>query len=291
MYNYKSKDYINPNEKISILKYVCDRSEEIHNHDFIEIEYIYEGSGCQQINDSTYQVERGDLLFLNFHDSHSIESSEKLGIINIIFNPEFFSKELVNSENALDILALTSFKDFDQTVEKTFPKIRFSGKERMELEALMDFMKNEFDQKQPGYMTALESYAKLLFIKVFRTARLAGGQNVYSDIKKIAPGVLKYIENNYRRKLSLTELAKQSFYNPTYFSKVFKECYGKSVTEYINDRRIESAISYIENTDATIESIYYQVGFNDKKQFFKLFKSSTGITPEAYRNWIKRNPT
>ncbi len=291
MHNYKSTDFINSDEKISILRYICDSNEEIHKHEFIEIEYIYQGCGNQKINGSTYYVEKGDLLFLNFQDSHSIHPTENLGIVNCLFNPEFFSKELVNSENALDILALTSFKDFDKSVEKILPKIRFHGKELVELEALMDFMKNEFDEKQAGYITVLESYSKVLLVKVLRSARMCDSLNVYNDIKRFAPEVLKYIEDNYNRKISLTELAKQSFYNPTYFSKIFKECYGKSVTEYINQRRIESAITFIKSTSATIESICFQVGFNDKKQFFKLFKARTGRTPEAFRNWSKRNPT
>lgn len=291
MINYKSKDFINSEEKISILKYVTGTNEEVHTHDFIEIEYIYQGCGYQTINDSTYYVEKGDLLFLNFRDSHSINPSKNLGIINCLFNPEFFSMELVNSENALDILALTSFKDFDKSVEKTLPRIKFLGKELLELEALMDFMINEIDEKKPGYMTVLESYAKVLLIKVFRTARMNGDLNVFSDFKKIAPGVIQYIEDNYSKKLSLTELAKQSFYNPAYFGTIFKECYGKSVIEFIHDKRIESAISFIKTTNDTIESICYQVGFNDKKQFFKLFKANTGMTPETYRNWAKRNPT
>jgi len=291
MFNYNSRDYINPNEKISILKYVCDEREEIHTHDFIEIEYIFQGFGHQQINASTYPVEAGDLLFLNFRDSHSIRPSKNLGIINVIFNPDFFSNELVNSENALDILALTSFKDFDISVEKTFPKMGFSGNERKELESVMDLMKTEFDKKLPGYMTALKSYTNVLLVKIFRSARLANGSHVYIDIKKIAPEVLRFIEENYNRKLTLTELAKQSFYNPTYFSKVFKECYGKSVTEYINNLRIDSAISLIRTTDDTIDCICHEVGFNDRKQFFKLFKANTSMTPEVYRNWTRRNPT
>lgn len=291
MFNYRPREFIHPDEKIAILKYVCDGNEEIHTHDFIELEYIYEGCGSQQINECSYPVERGDLLFLNLQDSHSIEPSLKLGIINVIFNPEFFGMELVNSDNALDILALTAFKDFDLSVEKTLPKVRFTGKELIEVEAVLDYMKNEFDLKQPGYMTSLKSYAKVLLVKIFRAARLTDQHNVYDDIRKIAPGILKFIEDNYNRKLSLTELAKQSFYNPSYFSKVFKECYGKSVIKYINDKRIKSAIFLVKNTSDNIESICYQVGFNDKKQFFKLFKASTGMTPEAYRIRTTKNPT
>ncbi|MBC7958296.1 MAG: helix-turn-helix domain-containing protein, partial [Vallitaleaceae bacterium] len=56
-------------------------------------------------------------------------------------------------------------------------------------------------------------------------------------------------------------------------------------------RRIEAAIAMIKSTHDTIESICYQVGFNDKKQFFKLFRAITGMTPKTYRDAIERIPT
>lgn len=291
MKHYISSSQIDPLEKISIQRYVCNENEEIHTHEFIEIAYIYEGSGYQKINSTIYNVERGDILFFNFKDSHSIQPKESMGIVNVIFNPDFFSKELVDSKNALDILSLTSFKDFDRSIEKSFPIIRVIGKNLIELETLIDLMLSEFQGKKSGYMTVLESYAKVLLIKIFRASQKRDRINVYKNMKKIAPDVLEYIKENHNKKITLTELARKSFYNPSYFSKRFKECYGMSVTEYINDIRIKEAISCIQSTNDTIESICYHVGFSDKKQFYKHFKLATGMTPEVYRNWNKKNTT
>ncbi|NSW90624.1 MAG: helix-turn-helix transcriptional regulator [Firmicutes bacterium] len=60
--------------------------------------------------------------------------------------------------------------------------------------------------------------------------------------------MLKHIEENYNKKLTLNELARSSFYNPSYFSRIFKECYGKILTEYISEKRLEAFLSPIPET-------------------------------------------
>lgn len=288
MYRYKAEDYINSRENITINKYLATKEEKEHTHDFIEIEYIWCGRGVQVVNGREHSVEKGDMVFLNFGDRHSFYPEEELGILNCIINPEFVSSQLVNSANAMDILSLVAFKDFAGDIDCFLPGIRFAGTELLEIEKLLEFMKAEFDIKAPGYMTALKAYMDILLIKIFRTIKSAGEGSVYNDMGKIAPTVLKFIEDNYSRKITLKELAQYGFYNPSYFSRIFKECYGKTVTEYINEKRLEAAMRLIGETDLTIENVSLQIGYNDKKQFYKLFREATGSTPEKYRLSLKK---
>lgn len=270
-------------ENIAMTKYVTTQKEVAHTHDFIEIEYVWSGKGIQYIDGIAYPVERGDFVLINFQAVHAYEPMEEMGMINCLISPSLIASELVNSENALDILSLNAFKEFSTEVHTILPQIRFAGRERMELEAMIYWMLDEFEGKQPGYMTILKGYVNVLLTKIFRTIRQADRSHVYQDIHKIAPQVLQYIEDNYDRKLTLKELAETGFYNPSYFSKIFKECFGKTLTEYINERRLKAAIMLIEQTDDTIQSILYQVGYQDKKHFYKLFKTYTGMTPDKYR--------
>jgi AraC family transcriptional regulator, L-rhamnose operon transcriptional activator RhaR len=284
MLEYKARDHIDLHENINLYKYVPAGEEKEHTHDFIEIEYIYCGSGYQVVNGITHYVERGDLLFFNFGDRHSFQPQVGMGILNCLINPEFISTELVSSENALDILALTAFNEFRGGIDRLLPKIRFSGKELLEVEAVLEFMLQEFFEKSPGYVTALKGYCNVLLTKIFRTVKRADPINMYSEIGRIAPKILKFIEENYHKKLTLKQLSSESFYNPTYFSTLFKEYAGKTLTEYIIEKRIHAAIQLMKETSYSIEHISQQVGYNDKKQFYKQFKAYAGITPKQYRD-------
>ena len=287
MNKYKAKDYIKDTENIHIVKYSTASQEEEHTHDFIEIEYVWKGGGFQIINGERHFVERGDVLFFNFRDYHSFEPIHEIGIIDCLINPEFVSNELVNSDNALDMLNLTAFKEFSGSMGELCPKIRFSGADLMEIEAVLEFMQREYDQKDSGYVTVLKGYINVILTKIFRTIKNGDTFNIRNDINRVTPEVLDFIEKNYDRKLTLKELAKVSFYNPSYFSRVFKECFGKTLTDYVNEKRLNTALELIKSTDYTMESIGQQVGFGDKRQFYRQFKSHMGITPEAFRNKFK----
>ena len=58
-----------------------------HKHDFLEIIYVSGGSARQLINDTPYDVKRGDLLFINYGSTHSADSpSADFEFYNISFD-------------------------------------------------------------------------------------------------------------------------------------------------------------------------------------------------------------
>ncbi len=280
---YSSKDFIKANEKIHLIKYTSLGEENTHRHEFIEFEYIWCGSGYQIINGINYPVTRGDFLFFNFGDVHSFYSEEEMGIINCLINPEFIAEKLVDSENMLDILSLTYFKEFNAAYNSSLPIVKFFGKELIEIENIMESMLNEYNAKRPGYITILKGYIHILLVKMLRALAKTKTEEINDDAKKVTGKILKYVEQNYNKKISLKELSKECFYNPSYFSKLFRECFGKTLSEYIIEKRMQKAMQLIHESEDSIEQISCNVGYNDKKQFYKHFKSHTGVTPSLYR--------
>jgi AraC-type DNA-binding domain-containing proteins len=94
---------------------------------------------------------------------------------------------------------------------------------------------------------------------------------------------LKYIEDNYNKKITLKEMASYNFYNPSYFSSIFKECFGKTPLEYITEIRMERAIRMMRDSGLSIEEICHSIGYSNKKHFYKVFKNMTGMTPHHFR--------
>jgi len=65
--------------------------------------------------------------------------------------------------------------------------------------------------------------------------------------------------------------------------RLFKQEYGKTVKQYVIDKRIELACELLENSDLSVRSVAHSCGFSDEIHFMKTFKSRTGMTAAEYR--------
>lgn len=287
MLEYKSKDLINSHERIFIRhdpKLVIANCPE-HIHEFIEIVYIYSGCGAQWVNNIKYQVSRGGLLFINIGDTHAHHTEKGLSTGQCFIDLEFFKNEIINQDNAVDLLTLTYLKEFNNLFVNIPSYAAFEGKQQLEMESIFNSMEAEFTSKSPGYMVAIKGYINIIFTKIFRAARKTDNL-LFETIGKITPEVLEYIQKNYNKKITLSELAQKSSYNPAYFSTLFKEFCGKNLTDYLSEIRVKEAIRQLKETKRSVKEICFAVGYQSKTRFFKVFKAHTGLTPSQYRKNI-----
>lgn len=95
----------------------------------------------------------------------------------------------------------------------------------------------------------------------------------------------EFINNNYDKNFSFSELAKTLFISVSSLEKNFKEVLGVSPTEYRNNVRIEKAKQFLVSGH-TIEEVAAKTGFSDRYYFSKIFKRRTGVSPATF---IKNN--
>jgi len=94
---------------------------------------------------------------------------------------------------------------------------------------------------------------------------------------------LSYIQENYRRELSLREVADYVHMSKNYFSEQFKRRTGLNFIDYVIRLRIHYAKHLLEHTGMRVQDVGLESGFNSPKHFLKLFKRLTGCTPAEYR--------
>lgn len=86
--------------------------------------------------------------------------------------------------------------------------------------------------------------------------------------------------------LSLKALAARQNLNASYLSAQFKKETGQTVTEYVNQMRVERAQYLLAGTRLQIQTIAQHCGMSDVNYFAKVFKKQTGKTPREYRQQI-----
>lgn len=94
---------------------------------------------------------------------------------------------------------------------------------------------------------------------------------------------LKYIEENFKQKLTLEDVASMAFMNPKYFSRVFKDKTGTSFSSYVNNLKIKHACMLLKTTNYPAYRISMECGFSDPSYFNRVFSNKMDLTPMAYR--------
>ncbi len=254
-----------------------------HNHRFVEFSYVFSGEMTHRINGVDYPCGKGDLVYINFGQTHAYELTGTVTLCNILIQPEFLSSELIDSLNAGDMLNLSVFSEFSQELDFQ-PRVRFSGEDLNRAEKLIGGMIDEFDQRSTGYRGMLKAMTTQLIILVLRKIQEQSGTGeLMRQLGSLSPQLLKYMEENLSEHLSLTELAKRCCYSPAYFSRIFKRCFGKTVTAYLQEKRMGKAKYLLRHSNINIADIAAQVGYTDRKQFYSIFYKLNGMTPGDYR--------
>lgn len=96
--------------------------------------------------------------------------------------------------------------------------------------------------------------------------------------------IVQYIDDHYKEKLLLSDIAVQTQLNLYYLSHFFKEAFGTSFQNYIAKLRCEHARQLLLLTDYSLLDISLNCGFSDPKYFNKGFLEQYGCTPKDYRN-------
>lgn len=86
--------------------------------------------------------------------------------------------------------------------------------------------------------------------------------------------------------LTLDMLSAATGYSRYYLSTALNRCTGVNFNTYINEQRVKEAVRVMSdpaNADLTVDAIAYDAGFNDRKNFYRVFKKVTGLSPTQFR--------
>ncbi len=136
---------------------------------------------------------------------------------------------------------------------------------------------------QNGHLKAIKIIYEILLL--LHKTELKKESHTFESIR---PAV-KFLQNNFSTP-SLTNkvLAQKAMISEVYFRKLFKENFGVSPKQYIQDLRISKAKSLLQgNVCPTVSAVAEAVGFSNVYQFSAAFKKNTGFTPTEYMKKFK----
>lgn len=171
----------------------------------------------------------------------------------------------------LQVVILTGYRDFDY------------AREALNLGVFRYLVK---PSKMKELDEAMESLSQRL-----ATMENAGTEDPADDNASannfIVKQAISYMEQHYREKLQLTDVAEKVYVSHWHLSKLLNGT-GKSFSDVLNEIRIENAKELMEDSSLHIADISDRVGFADTAHFSRVFKKYTGMSANEYRNKFLR---
>ena len=184
----------------------------------------------------------------------------------------------------LQICVLTGFRDFEyarEAIRLGVTRFLLKPSNMDELEEAISAMCANLKKKA---ITGEEETA---------SSENSEGQAAADEDKKesasssfIVKNASTYIEENYKQKLTLGEVAEKTYVSQWHLSKLLNRHTGQSFSDILNHTRIEHAKELLKDPSLRIGDISEQVGFLDLAHFSRVFKKQEGVSANEYRNQI-----
>ena len=237
---------------------------EAHWHDEIELIYVDSGTLFVTVNDAEHELKRGDVFVLGAKAIHSMTGWEAR-YLSVHFSDLFV-------RSYFDAIGDYDFELHENTQERREMTLL--------MQKLLAIEQNAFDE-----YSVLAKYS--LMIKMLRLlltrcrtekatrAVISGKRNHESD----AQLVKQYIEENFRRKLFIGEIAELINIAPMYITPYFKKLTGRNFSGYLNEVRVNHALDDYLTHDIAVGDAAIKNGFGHYNHFTSACRKYYGASP------------
>ena len=254
-----------------------------HCHPEIEITYIKKGAMHYRINNRSFHLKEGEIIFCNSNALHSGEMIDQkdCSYIPVTFDPKliygFFRSTICTKyvDPIIQNLSICAMHiDYSREWHKDF---------REQMLKVISLDKDRPDFYELDISIRMQIMWRLLAEHLpHQPVTTASALTEYERIRKI----LSYIEQNYMNRITLTDISESLHLCESECTRLFKRHMNTTLFAFLQEYRIERSLEYL-NTKESISAIAEKTGFSDSNYYSKVFSKIKGCSPREYRKALK----
>jgi AraC-like DNA-binding protein len=255
-----------------------------HAHDFLVLVFVEEGSGSFSVAGAQRLLRAGQVHAVppgQVVEVSAIEAPARCRGWSVAFTPD-----AVPALAALSPLVWARHPLLPMFADGAGPGLVPTG-ERARWSTWLAELAEEL--ADPGRLGARDAAAALLTRILVEAARLAPpAPDVAAD--PLVERVLIEVEATFRRPVSATDVARALGYTPGHLTTVVRERTGRTLLEWITERRMTEVRRLLRDTDLTLGVIAARTGLRDAGYLGRRFRDRHGITPQQWRRSQRATP-
>lgn len=266
MHNLSTEIFSDINKESAIVQITNKGDRYYHSHNFYELFYITNGTIKHSLNSETDELSMGDVVFLRPGDIHCFlrEPDNACAHRDLALTVPLYEK------------AVTFFKYNPLSDHTAYAKAKIDIETLNKLETELQTIGSADAASNPSLYFAL---SELFMAKRNADLKDRKGYNAPEWIL----GLIAKLEMPEYFCLEPSEIFAELNYSKEYVSRTFRKVTGKTLTDYMNQRKLSLASVLIQNTDKSIERIGFECGYNNVSYFYRTFKQTFGKTPHELR--------
>ena len=250
-------------------RYKSDYKFEGESHNFWEFNCILDGSVSVAVDDKIFELHKGQMIFLNPLEFHSMSSSKNT-------SPEV----LVMSFKLSDTLGFDKrIVTISENVMKELLDIYNFGKDIFNFKGIcVDSVKNGRETEMQIFANKLE----ILLLKIFKQDRTIEEQVKTRSAVNYSK-IIRTLKDNLDKSLTIKDIAIITNMSESNVKKIFSMYTNQGVMAYFNELKIIEAQKLLKNGLSVCE-VSKALGFAEQNYFSTVFKKAVGLSP---KNWLK----
>jgi AraC-like DNA-binding protein len=251
-----------------------------HAHDFLVLVYVERGGGTVSLNGQDIPLRDGDV--------HAVPPGQAIGSAaladlhhcrawSVAFTPDAVPSLASVSPLAWghhQLLALFSLTTLPAGASANVPEA-----DRPRWSAWLAELGEELSE--PGRLGAREAASAALTRILVGAARLAPSAPAPPD--PLVTRVFEEIEATFHEPVSAADVARALGYTAGYLTTVVRERTGRTLLEWITERRMTEVRRMLRDTDLPLGVVAARTGLRDATYLVRRFKDRYGITPDRWR--------
>lgn len=248
----------------------------LHFHNFMEIGVCHYGSGEVVLGEKHYEFQDDSIVIIPPKLPHTTNSKPGTQAFWewMYFDVETILDEMYPQE------PLIAAKLKDKIYENS---LYFSASLQPIMQGILHRIMQEMQQKR--YLYA-ESVKGLLHTFIVELLRIRADEEQMSRKQQktltIAPAI-EYVEEHFAKEIKISQLAQACSISESHFRRIFLESMNMKPLDYVNLVRIQQACAMMKKTEKPMETVAYQVGFENVSTFNRNFKKIMGISPYQWK--------